>query len=591
MRAKGVNFRIKGHDESNQAFNRFNGNLKRTQQQLRAQIPMQRSWNKGLTANRRAVQQFGFQMSDFAIQIAGGQNAMLAFTQQGGQMLQFFGPFGAVMAALLAIFGSLGIALARAGVGLNEILPIAGVLKTEFQTLGTVLVAVKDIMIGFANLVVNNLDQILITASLVAGFFAARWLSAFIAASGAVTFLRGAVLASVISIRTLGVTMGLAQIITMGFVSALVALKTALLRLAIPALVIGLGYLIERFLKLREAAGSFGGAIKLIADVFKAYIQNMSARVAIFINNWAISVAHMKIAFAKAMIPIAQAWDDLIVNMVAKWNSVFGEMAGGSLKLSVGWSAADQLRGAIAGYTDDVGALTKANAELQQGINDNTGAFERFGKALEDTKVDVGEWFGGSKGDKGKGGGGTKKLKSELDELKKTWEGLRDTISGSFSTAFKSILNGTKSVKDAALDMLGTVLSKVVDIMMQPLFTKLATGAANFFGGLLGLPTFDGGGHTGYGPRSGGLDGRGGRMAIVHPNETVEDHTRGTTQMHNRNSGGSGGSSVTIHQNFAVGIADTVKAEMINMLPDFTEAAAAVVREKVQDGGDYGAAF
>lgn len=39
--------------------------------------------------------------------------------------------------------------------------------------------------------------------------------------------------------------------------------------------------------------------------------------------------------------------------------------------------------------------------------------------------------------------------------------------------------------------------------------------------------SFDGGGYTGMGARAGGLDGKGGFMAMLHPNETVIDHTRG----------------------------------------------------------------
>lgn len=39
--------------------------------------------------------------------------------------------------------------------------------------------------------------------------------------------------------------------------------------------------------------------------------------------------------------------------------------------------------------------------------------------------------------------------------------------------------------------------------------------------------SFEGGGFTGYGARVGGLDGKGGMPAIVHPNETVIDHTKG----------------------------------------------------------------
>lgn len=38
--------------------------------------------------------------------------------------------------------------------------------------------------------------------------------------------------------------------------------------------------------------------------------------------------------------------------------------------------------------------------------------------------------------------------------------------------------------------------------------------------------SFEGGGFTGRGARAGGLDGKGGYMAMVHPNETIVDHTR-----------------------------------------------------------------
>jgi hypothetical protein len=40
-------------------------------------------------------------------------------------------------------------------------------------------------------------------------------------------------------------------------------------------------------------------------------------------------------------------------------------------------------------------------------------------------------------------------------------------------------------------------------------------------------PSFAGGGFTGGGSRSGGIDGQGGFMAILHPQETVVDHAAG----------------------------------------------------------------
>ncbi|AET73301.1 hypothetical protein EMVG_00015 [Emiliania huxleyi virus PS401] len=52
------------------------------------------------------------------------------------------------------------------------------------------------------------------------------------------------------------------------------------------------------------------------------------------------------------------------------------------------------------------------------------------------------------------------------------------------------------------------------------------------FGGLFGgaggpVKSFDGGGSTGMGARTGGLDGKGGFLAMLHPRETIIDHSRG----------------------------------------------------------------
>lgn len=47
------------------------------------------------------AQQIGYQVQDFAIQVAGGQNKMVAFAQQGSQLVSFFGPYGAIAGAVL----------------------------------------------------------------------------------------------------------------------------------------------------------------------------------------------------------------------------------------------------------------------------------------------------------------------------------------------------------------------------------------------------------------------------------------------------------------------------------------------------------
>jgi hypothetical protein len=49
------------------------------------------------------LQQAGYQVQDFAVQVAGGQNALVAMSQQGSQMLGVFGVGGAIAGAVLSV--------------------------------------------------------------------------------------------------------------------------------------------------------------------------------------------------------------------------------------------------------------------------------------------------------------------------------------------------------------------------------------------------------------------------------------------------------------------------------------------------------
>ncbi len=98
-----------------------------------------------------------------------------------------------------------------------------------------------------------------------------------------------------------------------------------------------------------------------------------------------------------------------------------------------------------------------------------------------------------------------------------------------------------------------------------------------------GIIGFDGGGYTGDGSRAGGMDGKGGFMAMLHPNETVIDHTKG---------GGSSG-QVIVNQtiNVTTGVQQTVRAEIMTLMPQIAGAAKAAVAEAKLRGGNYAAAL
>ena len=85
-----------------------------------------------------------------------------------------------------------------------------------------------------------------------------------------------------------------------------------------------------------------------------------------------------------------------------------------------------------------------------------------------------------------------------------------------------TIIDGLKNGKLAFEDFATYVVEQLMRIAIQQMIIAPMSGGFKKF-----LESFDGGGYTGMGSRSGGVDGKGGFPAILHPNETVIDHTKG----------------------------------------------------------------
>lgn len=157
----------------------------------------------------------------------------------------------------------------------------------------------------------------------------------------------------------------------------------------------------------------------------------------------------------------------------------------------------------------------------------------------------------------------------EIDQAKRRTDTISESISQGVMTGFR---NGG-SFADVFLNELKAQFAKTVltplirpqveagNEMISGLFKGMGGGGgfgsifSGLFGGggggfmndaggmeLAGSLGFDGGGYTGDGLRTGGLDGKGGFMAMMHPQETVIDHTKGR-----------GGSNITLSNNITVG--------------------------------------
>lgn len=705
MAVKGVNYRVSATNAAGPALQQFQNQLAGVQRATQRMAPTSASWNRGLSENRRAVQQLGFQMTDFTVQIAGGQNAMLAFIQQGGQILQVFGPVGAVLATLLTVFGTLALVFVKTGKSLAELTPLAGMFEGEVRLIASAIQAVIPILTDFARLVVNNLDVIIGTAAI----FAGAWVASMIKASTSVQLF-------MVTVEAFGVKSALIFAMT----TAVQALGAALMRLLPVALIAGLVYLVKLFVTAGESTDRWGNAmsntgpkIATVADATQRLseiskgladtqtILDMKAgaliekyglyaakvrEVAVELEK--LQIAEAKDTLAKTMTEASSAIGALSVSitgsragvsemasalaevqaqfgvtgtaaqeLVAAFTSINNAVsfedriaafqnlsdvlarsgvdaaklpgpirdamiqAGGLvLKMSevaartedagnmAGWLAtqgpksgwlsgaisdASKLNGVlsrVAGWATQIAAFfnrakAAGNADAALETFNLAGQYAAYGegqKAMREAmanlqyavpEIDVGSGNGGGGG--GGGGGLVEKVKEEADAIKKVYDDLSKTISSSLLSGFKSVLNGTKSLKDAAIEMLNTVLDKVLDILLTPIFDNIAGSIAGGIGKLFGFQSFDGGGFTGGGSRSGGMDGKGGFMAMLHPNETVIDHTRGGGRA------GGGGGVVRVMIEEAPGFAARVRTEAQGVAISTVQAGLAEYDSKV----------
>jgi hypothetical protein len=201
----------------------------------------------------------------------------------------------------------------------------------------------------------------------------------------------------------------------------------------------------------------------------------------------------------------------------------------------------------------------------------------------------------------------------QLQDLRDRNEELANTIASSFEDSFMSIVDGTSSVKDAFRSMALDIVKHLYKVLvMQQMINsiggamsgssnatiakiggglesyKAANGAAfsggNVIpfasGGVVGSPTYFGmgGGQT-------GLMGEAGPEAIM-PLKRGPDGKLGVATTSNSQ-------SVTVVQNINVstGVQQTVRAEVMGLMPQIAAASKAAVLDAKRRGGSFGGSF
>lgn len=316
----------------------------------------------------------------------------------------------------------------------------------------------------------------------------------------------GTALAAILGPLATGLGLVLMSLAPIGAALALLASPFAIATAAGIALGVAIVALVKNWDELKAAMAAFAAsATQWAQDV----VANIKA-----------GLAGLYQAAVDAIAELARGFRDSITGLISEAKQWGSDIAAG-------------ITGGLAGARDKVTGAGKSLAGWVKGaftseteIQSPSRVFMRFGQFIAE----------------GLGIGIRDGTSGAVDAAKGMGEGVAgamEDFKGGFKDAISSVIDGTKTLPEAIGDMLKSIAQKMADSALDDLFNQLF-GAFTGKGGdpltaaLAGagapVRSFAGGGYTGSGARSGGLDGRGGYMAMVHPRETVIDHTKSDGQ-------------------------------------------------------------
>jgi hypothetical protein len=506
------------------------------------------------------VQQAGYQIGDFAVQVANGTSRIQAFGQQAGQFLQIFGPFGAVLGAAVSVISAVVIAKTKASEAAERAAGNIMSMKEAVRSLGEAT-ATSNANLKLFISGLNSLEELTIQKQIVeqqkAVLVAQKNL---LTAAGA----QGKKLAADNLQRAKDELARLEQM-----------LVTEMLR-------------IDVVKNITNQANSRTEAGKKYLDVLNGEETVMSQLVPMhqsikdLIAANAMKQAEINKAlqdqnrFANSRTEAAKKLneqinaEDIVMSQIVKKSALVLEFEEKRLrvkKLIEGLKPEKE-------YGGRGGDPRKQTAEYMKqmgytSVDDLIKQLSEKGpKAIKET---------------------AKVVKTELSPEIKRLGDLADHIGMSFENAFMSAIDGSMKAKDAFKVMAADIIRELYRVFVVKQITGFITDA--FLGATIGpmqgptMPNsprmFAGGGYTGNGARAGGMDGKGGFMAMLHPRETVVDHTRGQ----------SAGVTVVQNINVSTGVQQTVRTEIKSLMPQIAESAKAAVADAKRRGGSYGRAF
>ncbi|MGB3537923.1 MAG: tape measure protein [Mesorhizobium sp.] len=356
-------------------------------------------------------------------------------------------------------------------------------------------------------------------------------------------------------------------IATASLSGALRLLRVALISTGVGALIVAAGELIYWFSQLVKATGGFGEAMTLLGEVAAQIWDGIviaAKAVPVGLNAVWNSV---RAGFYRMVEGLATRWADFLHGLAGTMRDI-PLMEGAALKVYGSavraGSAVYEFGAAAASAEEDAAALREEAGRLvTEGFDKAKDAVSRLAEVVTSAGKDSEGALAGTQGaannvtdaldkagDAGKKAG--KKIKEGGEEALTGWAktvktlqdyaasamdlagGIGDSLVSAFRGAEDAVVEFVKTGKLNFTDMVTSMIADLARLAVRRfILGPIANALGGIFGGagnplaFLSTPSFEGGGHTGLGARAGGLDGKGGYLAMVHPRERIIDETRG----------------------------------------------------------------
>lgn len=545
-----------------------------------------RQVNDSFRMMRGGAAQFGFQIQDIAVQLQGGQNPLMVLGQQGSQIASLFGTGGAVAGAIVAVGAALGTAMMPALFGTEKALADvdeqlskvrqnmkltadgSGVLTSELEELQAVSTELaKTALLRSYNsaLLAVTVSQEELTEQ-TEGF--SKAMAIFRTAQPIKDLQKEYDLTREKAEQLYDASR---QIAIGDRAAGFVAMKNVLVDLIDPASGVNAEFramadeVLSTFSQFEQATASVDELQQMLArlDAGQALTTESTVKAVEAVNEQVEALrreAEMLGMTERAQALYTAAKQNALPTQIAEINAAYDrieayEAEQEALKEHAKFTADLQVeREAIRRkqYEADLRAYDEAQALLQReqesllvGTDAINAEYDKRVDAVREALATIGaekeRYAELEKGLEAERAAEILKYQEDLAQKEALLYQARFQAASQLAGAMSGIFrDGTKEQRAFLAIQKGLAVGEAIMNMHRAISNAnavpwpanalaIAQASATGLGAVAGIraASFEGGGYTGNGARVGGLDGKGGRLAIMHPNEKVIDMEKG----------------------------------------------------------------